>query len=103
MRKIAEYNGWSNYQTWLVNQYYGEPDEDFIQEMYADNNYDMQQTIDGYAEYLKEIVESEKPSNLDGFFQEKIDNFLKEINYKEIAEHIIESCTLTNDESSEEE
>ena len=98
MKWLAEYNGWSNYQTWLANQYYGEePDLEYIQETYQESGYDLSQTVDSYAGFIEEMIEMDKPT-LEGYAKEKLDNFLKEIDYQEIAQSVIDNCELTKEE-----
>ena len=93
------YNGWSNYATWRINL------EIFDGFDYTDHGYDGLNQDDAYdlAEYLKDYVEEvifsehrydeRAPSNL---MEDYARAFLQEVNWHEIAKHMIEDYIAEN-------
>jgi hypothetical protein len=78
---MSEYNGWTNYATWRVNL------EMFDGGDFASDNdldaYDLGQSLRGFAEDLL----SEQGS---GMVLDYALAFLDDVNWREIAEHMIE-------------
>ena len=75
---MADYNGWTNKETWLVNLWLGDTLEA-----------DAGSSIEITAEYVEEVVESYLDSDAlnAGFVRDLLNCALGEINYDEIAEH----------------
>lgn len=69
---MATYNGWTNYETWLINLHF--------------DGYFMPNTD---AETIKETVEELACDDLQGrlFVMDMINAFLDEVNWEEIASH----------------
>ena len=86
------YNGWYNYETWLLNLWYG----DYLQEVANENG-----GLD--ADQIETIVEEmladagELPEN--GFTADLINAALSQVNWEELAEHYNED--LEREEESE--
>ena len=86
------YNGWSNYETWLANLWYDQVFYDLIIEEYGpevtyDQEYDVAQSI---QYYLDDMV-LEEISSQAGFALDLVNAGLREINYREIANSVIDS------------
>lgn len=73
---MADYNGWTNKDTWLVNVWFG----DWITEMVEENR------EDSTPDMIEELVEMERPE-LDGFWSDVIG--MLDVNYHELAEHFL--------------
>ena len=75
-----EYNGWSNYETWLVNLWYG----DFFTDMANEGE-------EVTAEYMQDLVEEMLESNGElphyGFAADIMNAALREVDWDELAEH----------------
>jgi hypothetical protein len=103
--ECKEYNGWYNYETWVVNlwmdneegtyNYWRERTEERLQniadyeDMGADMDsakYDLSQEI---KEYHEEIIEEVKIEN--GFISDLLNGAMSEVNWYEIAEHLIDA------------
>ena len=79
------YNGWTNYATWRVNL-------EVFDGMDADS-FDLSQQDYALADDLKEYVESYiDESTPDGIAKDYAMAFLDDVNWREIAEHMIQSC-----------
>jgi hypothetical protein len=89
---MAEYNGWSNYETWLANLWYDQVFYDLISEEYGmevtyDQEYDVAQSI---QYYLDDLILEEVNAQA-GFALDLVNAGLREINYREIANSVIDS------------
>ena len=75
---MADYNGWTNKETWLVNLWLG-----------ADLEIDQESSTEITADYVEELVESFLDSDAlqYGFARDLLNCALGEINYAEIAAH----------------
>jgi hypothetical protein len=75
-----EYNGWTNYETWLVNMWYG----DVFADMQEDGN-----AID--AEYIQsfveEMLESDGALPQSGFAADIMNAALREVDWDDLADH----------------
>jgi hypothetical protein len=75
-----EYNGWTNYETWLVNMWYGD--------VFAD----MQENGDVIdAEYIQsfveEMLESDGALPQSGFAADIMNAALREVDWDDLADH----------------
>jgi hypothetical protein len=80
----ANYNGWTNYQTWRVNLeiFDGQDPEGFD---LTQDAYYLGKDLRAYAEDL--IIEQSS----EGFARDYALAFLSDVNWTEIAEHVIEN------------
>ena len=86
------YNGWSNYATWRINLeiFDGFNPSDYYSAFDPSDAYALGQSLKDYAE---EIIfqgvgyDERRPSNL---MEDYARSFLQDVNYQEIAEHMIE-------------
>lgn len=84
---MAEYNGWTNYETWLVNVWVGN-DEGLYQVMLdlcrdAQNEYEAGKAMREYIDEMLEVPES-------GLKADLLNAAISACNWEEIAEHYIE-------------
>jgi hypothetical protein len=92
-----EYNGWFNYETWLVNLWLSNDQDsydmvrDLIRNPYSDRAvYDL-------ADALKEYIEESNPlASEANLFSDLINAALCEVNYDDIAEHWITDYKFDN-------
>jgi hypothetical protein len=75
---MADYNGWTNKETWLVNLWLG-----------ANLEVDQESSIEITADYIEELVEFllEYDIMQHGFVRDLLNCALGEVNYEEIAAH----------------
>ena len=91
MKNTTEYNGWTNYQTWRINLEVvdGMTLEDFgfdLHEVDTDEVADVESLAEAIESYVEEIVTNGVP---DGLALNLAQSFLSEVDWMEIAEHII--------------
>ena len=93
MRKpmMSEYNGWTNYETWLVNMWYDQTFYGLITEEYGEDvSYDQEYDVAESIKYYLEDMVLEEISSQAGFVLDLINGALSQINYREIANHVID-------------
>ena len=87
---MGEYNGWSNYETWLCNLWYGDSlpmiqeEQEITREHFQDPIYEMSQILESIVE---EDVAMATINQSASFVTDAINNFVREVNYYEIAEN----------------
>lgn len=89
---MTNYNGWTNYATWRVNleMFDGVEAEDM-----GWNNLDAYDLANTLKEYATEMLESEfhgKKSHSIPLALSYALAFLEDVNWREIATHILENC-----------
>lgn len=89
-----EYNGWTNYETWLVNVW-------LTNDAVLENEYrrTCRQSRNAYAaqEGLKDLVEQLLPQ-IDGFAADLMNAALSEVNWYELAESMVDYDSEDEDE-----
>lgn len=89
---MAEYNGWSNYETWLANLWYDQVFYDLISEEYGmDVTYDQEYDVAQSIQYYMDDLVLEEVNAQAGFALDLVNAGLREINYREIANSVIDS------------
>jgi len=109
------YNGWTNYETWLVNlwignergsyEYWREESQSVWNEA-TPGEYDWQtreqQATYALSKHLEEELDENMPEEireaLGGFYSDLLNAALSEVNWEEIAEHMIADVDKTQDE-----
>lgn len=89
---MGSYNGWANYETWLANLWYDQVFVDLIREEYGDEvTYDQEYDVAQSIQYYLDDLVLEEISSQAGFTLDLINAALREINYREIANSVIDS------------
>lgn len=72
-----KYNGWTNYETWLVN-------------LWFDTSFEVNISAEEIREMIRDYICEFSTDASNGFISDMFNCFLSEVNYHEIAEHYIE-------------
>ena len=95
----TKYNGWSNYATWRINLeiFDGFDPTEYYSACDLTDAYELGQSLKQYAE---EVIfecgyDERRPSNL---MEDYARAFLQEVNWYEIAQHLIEEHIAENQE-----
>ncbi len=91
-----EYNGWTNYETWLINlwQNNDQSDQAYWEEKATECfGVDADSAVLSLSDIMKEHYEqaSEEVAGVNGFWTDLIGAALAEVNWREISEHWIEA------------
>lgn len=100
-----KYNGWSNYQTWLVNLWFD--NEEYGQTMLRQfakdsircaelHGRDRDNAVYECSKMIQNEVEENIPE-LEGMFADLLSAALQEVNWYEIAEHIVDDMLVELD------
>lgn len=94
-RGMSEYNGWPNYETWLMNLWYGDYFYSYVTEGIEDGYIDIEASRDPYelGEMLKdvveEIIESEGQVPSSGFVRDLFNGAMRDINWYSIGDSLV--------------
>jgi len=112
MSKDTSYNGWSNYATWRINleifdgitlddfhravdKFTEEEDGEEVERTIISEPYEFVQQL---ADYAEEIIFSAPLGKLGNLMEDYARAFLQDVNYIEIAEHMIQDYIRENEE-----
>lgn len=93
-----KYNGWSNYETWLVNLWFDncEHGQTMLRQFAKDSIHcaemhgrDRDHAVYECSKMIQNEVEEYMPE-LDGMFSDLLNSAIQEVNWYEIAEHIVD-------------
>lgn len=93
-----KYNGWSNYETWLVNLWFDNEEygQDMLRQFAKDSIYcaelhgrDRDNAVYECSKMIQNEVEEHIPE-VEGMFSDLLQSALQEVNWHEIAEHIVD-------------
>lgn len=92
-----EYNGWTNYETWLVKLWMDndQGSYNYFQEMAREND-----NARDLADAIKEAHEAMLP-DLEGFPADLMNAAMSEVNWREIAESILGDLEPQEEEAEE--
>ena len=83
------YNGWTNYATWRVNlEVFDGMD---LKDIYRDKP-EVEVVVEHLDNYLDEILQSHTSSEGGNLALDYARSFVSDVNYHEIAEHLIENA-----------
>jgi hypothetical protein len=112
MATKKEYNGWYNYETWLVklwidneegsSRYWDETAQEVYDESEAEHSFtrDERATLT-LSDRLKDEFEEAQPE-VTGFWADLLNAAMSEVNWHEIAEHYIADVEKEAEEKTEE-
>lgn len=86
--KDTKYNGWTNWETWNWKLWM-DNDEFTPTFPLTDDAYKLSKKLSDYADDMLDII-IDSDSNTFGFFADACNMAIREVNFFEIAEHLIE-------------
>ena len=110
---MSGYNGWTNYETWACKlwidndegsyRYWGARAQDAWDNAEAHSVFTKEQdAAHTLADELREEIEQGAPQ-LEGMYADLLTSAISEINWREIAENLLEDVDKAQDEEDEEE
>jgi hypothetical protein len=91
------YNGWTNWETWIINLYFGD-DTEWIEEIAKEVDYDIYKLANFIEEYVEDYVRDTQ-GVLGGIVDEFVRASLQEVDWYDLAE----SWMPEHEEEEEEE
>lgn len=89
------YNGWTNYETWNWNLWYG---DSFTAEDFEGMEGDAYKISKYLEDWTYELLEAEALEKVGGFFGDVISASIREVNFYEIAKHFVDDLELKPEE-----
>ena len=92
---MAEYNGWPNYETWLMNLWYGDYFYSYVSEGIEDGFIDLETSRDPYElgnmlkDHVEELIEMEGQVPSSGFVADLFNGAMRDINWYSIGDSLI--------------
>lgn len=83
---MAQYNGWTNYETWCFSTWI-DNDESLRDEM-IEQALENDDPIDSLTDSLKNFIQESMPE-LKGVYLDLLQGAIDEINFREIAENLL--------------
>ena len=87
-----KYNGWSNYETWLMNLWYDQYFYELVMDQYGEDvtNDDQGEIADMLEDSVDELI-LQGHEDLSGFAADMVNQGLRRVDYYEIADAVIDS------------
>lgn len=80
------YNGWTNWETWLYALY----EEDMWTSLVEDyGDYDVDKLASEMKQTAYDDIEVEKAHPFNGLFKDVLSNYIRTVNFQEVAERIL--------------
>ena len=86
---MAEYNGWKNYETWLVNIWYGDSYSEYYLAEFREGDLLSKVRADEVRHYVESALELDDtlPS---GLVTDLVGNAMSQVDWHRLAEHVEE-------------
>jgi len=86
---MAKYNGWTNYETWLVGLWYGDSYNEYFLEQFREGELLQRVNADQLRDYVVEgFMDDQTPEN--GLVTDLVNNAMSQVNWRELADHVEE-------------
>ena len=96
LNRTADYNGWSNYETWAVNMWVtnDQGSDEYWRELtdkvVRKNLFDKHNATIDVSDALKDQIEQDRPEMENSLYSDLLGAAMSEINYYEIAENWVD-------------
>ncbi len=86
---MTKYNGYTNYETWLVGLWYSDSYNEYFLEQFRDGELLQHVNADQLRDYVIEgFMDDQTPEN--GLVTDLVNNAMSQVNWRELAEHVEE-------------
>ena len=86
---MSEYNGWKNYETWLVNVWFSDNYNEYFLERFRDGELLEPVTWDMIRSYVEDWVDNDINTE-NGFIADLVNGAMREVDWRELASHVEE-------------
>ena len=83
---MTKYNGWTNYETWLVGLWYSDSYNEYFLEQFREGELLQRVNADEVRDYVVSFLDEETPEN--GLVTDLLNNAMSQVNWRELAEHV---------------
>jgi len=83
---MSDYNGWKNYETWLVGLWFSDSYNEYFLEQFRDGDLTQTVTGDDVREYVESWVDETTPES--GFVADLVNGAMREVDWRELANHV---------------
>ena len=83
---MTKYNGWTNYETWLVGLWYSDSYNEYFLEQFREGDLLQRVSADDIRDYVGSFLDEETPEN--GLVTDLLNNAMSQVNWRELAEHV---------------
>jgi len=86
---MTKYNGWTNYETWLVGLWYSDSYNEYFLDQFREGELLQRVNADQLRDYVVEcFLDDQTPEN--GLVTDLLNNAMSQVNWRELAEHVEE-------------
>ncbi len=86
---MTKYNGYTNYETWLVGLWYSDSYNEYFLEQFREGELLQHVNADQLRDYVIEgFMDDQTPEN--GLVTDLVNNAMSQVNWRELAEHVEE-------------
>ena len=86
---MTKYNGYTNYETWLVGLWYSDSYNEYFLEQFREGDLLQHVNADQLRDYVIEgFMDDQTPEN--GLVTDLVNNAMSQVNWRELAEHVEE-------------
>jgi len=86
---MSDYNGWKNYETWLVGLWFSDSYNEYFLEQFRDGDLTQTVTGDDVREYVQDYVDNDINTE-NGFVADLVNGAMREVDWRELANHVEE-------------
>jgi len=86
---MSEYNGWKNYETWLVNLWFSDSYNEYYLEQFRDGDLVETVTADDVRAYVEDWIDNDINTE-NGFIADLVNGAMREVDWRELASHVEE-------------
>jgi len=86
---MSDYNGWKNYETWLVGLWFSDSYNEYFLEQFRDGDLTQTVTGDDVREYVQDYVDNDINTE-NGFISDLVNGAMREVDWRELASHVEE-------------
>ncbi len=88
---MSEYNGWSNYETWNINLWWDNTFVDLVEDYFGETRYETWEVADYLKDFVEDSLEEQNPYAFDNWWGDATRHYLRQVNWSEIAESVIDT------------
>ena len=85
---MSDYNGWKNYETWLVGVWFNDTLSEYYLELFREGELTKPVDADNVKDYIESLIFDCGGLPENGFVTDLVNGALSEVDWAELADHI---------------